>query len=90
MYSQSLAMSLAVSYILYATSSHKQTGSIKFFAQFEKGSLVENKHNAKEDKSILASINESSTDDNFDDGYMSKNYLEDIWDIQKLTHDIMY
>ena len=36
-YSEALAMQPAVSYILYATSSHEQTGNVITFAQFEEG-----------------------------------------------------
>ena len=42
-------MQPAVSYILYATSYHKQTGNIISFAKFEEGNLVENKRNVAED-----------------------------------------
>ena len=47
-----------VSYILYATSSHEQTGDIINFAQFEEVGLVGNEFNVAEDESILASIDE--------------------------------
>ena len=50
-------------YIAYDTSSHEKTGNITTIEQFEEGGLVENKHNEEEDESILASIDESSTDD---------------------------
>ena len=36
----------AVSYILYVTSLHEQTGGTINFAQSEEGHLVENKRNA--------------------------------------------
>ena len=39
---------------------------------------MENKHNVAEYKSILASTDESSTDDESDDRYISTNYLEGI------------
>ena len=38
-----------VSYILYATSYHEQTGDIITFAQFEESNSVENELNAEED-----------------------------------------
>ena len=41
-----------VSYILYTTSYHEQTGGIVTFAQFEEGNLVENEHNTEDDESI--------------------------------------
>ena len=41
-YSEALVTRPAVSYILYDTSSHEQTGDIITFAQFEKGNLVGN------------------------------------------------
>ena len=41
-YSDSLSMRPAFSYILYATSSHEQTGNIINFAQFGEGGLLEN------------------------------------------------
>ena len=50
--------------------------------------LAENKCNAEEDESILASIDESSTDHDFDDGSISTNYLEDIWDGIQIHPDI--
>ena len=43
-----------VSYILYATSSHEQTGSIINLAQFEEGNLLEYKRSTEEDESISA------------------------------------
>ena len=44
-YSEALAMRPTVSYILYATSSHEQTGNIITFEQFEEGNLLENERN---------------------------------------------
>ena len=49
-YLEALAMWPEVSYILYATSYHEQTGDIITFAQFEEGNLVENERNAEEEK----------------------------------------
>ena len=43
------------------------------------GNLEENERNIEEDESILASVNEFSTDDDSDDGYISRNALEEIW-----------
>ena len=40
-------MQRAFSYILYATSSHEETGDIITFSQFEEGNVLENKGNAK-------------------------------------------
>ena len=73
-------MQSEVSYIPYATSSHEQTGDIITFAHFEEGGLVENKCNAEEGKSFLASIDESSTYYESDDLSISTNTLKDIWD----------
>ena len=56
----------------------KKTGNIITFAQFEEGNLAENKRNIDEEESIPASIDESSTDDDYDDGSISKNALEGI------------
>ena len=84
-YSEALATQPAVLYITYTTSSHEQTGSIITFAQFEEGNLVENKHNLSEYESIFASIYESSTDNESDDGSIHTNYFEVIWD-EKYAH----
>ena len=80
LYSESLSMHPAVSYIPYGTSSHEQTGNIITFAQFEERNSVENKHNAEEDESILDSIDESSTENDSDKGYISTSALKDNWD----------
>ena len=40
--------------------------------------LVENKHNVEGYELISNSIDESSTDDDYDDGYISMNILEDM------------
>ena len=88
LYSEALATRPAVSYIPYATSSHEQTGDIITFAQFEEVNLVENKRNVAEDDSISASIDESSTDYDSDDGYICMNALEEIWDENYVHPDI--
>ena len=54
LYSESLSMHPALSYIPYGTSSHEQTGNIITFAQLEEGNLVENERNVAEDESFLA------------------------------------
>ena len=41
--------------------------------------LVKNEHNVVEHESISYWTYESYTDDDFDDGYISTNSLEDIW-----------
>ena len=93
-YSEEIAMHLAVSYILYATSYHEKTGYIRTFAQFEGVNLVENKCNVAWYESILASIDESSTYNDSDDGYISKNAPEDIQDgniyVQILMQEMLY
>ena len=73
-------MQSAVSYIPYATSSHEQTVNNITFAQFEEDNLVENKRNSEEDKSISASIDESFTYNDSDDGSISTNALGEIRD----------
>ena len=78
----------AVSYIPYATSSHKQTGNIMTFEQSEERNLVENERNAEEDESIFSSIYELSTDYNSDEGSISTNPLKDIWDGRKIHPEI--
>ena len=60
-------MESTVSSIPYNTSSYEQTDNIINFAQFEEGTLFENKLNIVEDESILASIDEFSTDNESDD-----------------------
>ena len=55
-----------VSYILYAISSHEQTGNIITFAQFEEGVYWE-KRNVKEDGLILDSIDDSYIDNDSDE-----------------------
>ena len=65
-------------YIPYTTSPHEKTGDIITYAQFEEDDLVENGCNAEEYKSISYSIDEFSTDDDRDGGYISTNSLEDI------------
>ena len=80
MYSEELAMWSEVLYITYGTSSHEETRDNITFAQFEEGGLVENERNAEEDEQNLGSIYESSMYNDSDDGYISTNYIEDIWD----------
>ena len=77
-YSEALMTQPAVLYITYATSSHKQTGNIIIFAQFETGDSVGNERNVAEDKPISASIYGSYADNNSDNGSISMNYLEGI------------
>ena len=69
-------MQPAVSYITYVTSLHEQTGKIITFAHFEEGNLVKNERNAEEGESIQTSIDELSTDDDYDDRSMITNGLE--------------
>ena len=71
-------MQPALLFILYATSYHEQTGDIINFAQFEEGNLVENECNVSEYEYILASIDESSTDNDYYDLYTRTYALEDI------------
>ena len=47
-----------------------------------------NERNVAEDASVLASIYESYTYDDSDDGYISMNVLEDIWDGSYIHPDI--
>ena len=49
---------------------------------------MENEHNVAEYDSILDSINESSTDDEYDDRYISTNTLGDIRDGNYVHPDI--
>ena len=55
-----------------------ETGSIITFAQFEEGNLLENKLNAEEDELVLASIDESFIDNDYDDGSTSMDTLKYI------------
>ena len=71
-------MKSLVPYILYTTSYHEQTGDIITFSQFEEGDLVENECNAEGNESNFSSIDELSTYNDFDDGSISKNNIEDI------------
>ena len=50
-----------VTYMIYVTYYHEQTGDIITFAQFEEGSLVVNECNIGEDESNSVLIDESST-----------------------------
>ena len=63
---------------MYATSSHEQTGDIITFTPFEEGNLVENECNVAEYESISDSIDESSTYDDSDDGFISMNAFGSI------------
>ena len=72
-------MQPAVSYIPNNAYPHEQTGGIITFAQFEKEDSVEIEINVEECESVLASIDDSFTDNDYDDGYISKNSLGDIW-----------
>ena len=49
---------------------------------------MEYERNTAEDESILGSIDESSTDDDYDGGYISTNVLEDIRDGNHIHPDI--
>ena len=71
-------MRQAILYIQYDTSSHEKTGGIITFAQFEEDNLAGNERNAEEEESILASIYELSTDDDYDNIYISMKALKDI------------
>ena len=46
-YSEALAMQPSVSYIMYATSYHEQTGDIITILQFEEGNFVGNKRSTE-------------------------------------------
>ena len=63
---------------MYAKSSHKKTGDIITFAQFEEVNLVENECNLVEDKYNLAPIDEPYIENDFDDGSINTNDLEEI------------
>ena len=77
-FSEALKKQPEVLYIPFAISSHEQTGGIITFAQFEERDLVVNERNVSENESISDSIDESSTDNDSDDGYISMNFLKDI------------
>ena len=87
-YSEALLTRPSVLHIPYAPSYHEQTGNIITFAQFEEGDLVENERNIVEDESILASIDESSTEDDSDDRFIGTNALKKIWDGSYINPDI--
>ena len=72
----------------YSSSSHEQTGDTIIFEQFEEVNLVGNKQNIAKDESISASVDDSSTDDDYDDVSLSKNAIEDIWDEKRAHLDI--
>ena len=78
-YSEVIATRPAVLYMTHATLYHEQTGNIITFAPFGEGDLVGNENNTEEDESIFASIDELSTDDESDEGYISTNALEYFW-----------
>ena len=88
-YSGALSTRTAVSYIPYATSFHKQTGNIITFSKFVEKNSVENKHSVGEDESILDSIDESSTENNYDDISISTNALKGMWDGNYIHPDII-
>ena len=50
------------------------------FEHFEEGDLLEPECNSEEDESISASIDELSTDNEYNYGYICTNYPEDIRD----------
>ena len=77
-YSVAFALRPEVLYIPYDTSSHEKTGNIIPFAHFVEWNLVETKRCAEEYESKLPSIDELSTEDEYDDGSISTNALEDI------------
>ena len=77
-----------VSYILYDTSSHEQTGDIIPFAQFEECNLVENERCEEEDESNLSTIDELSTEDESEYGSISTNVFEDIQYESQIHPDI--
>ena len=77
-YSEALVTQSEVLYIPNTISYHEQTGDIITFEQFGEGNLVENECNVVEYESILGSIDESSTDNDSDEKYISTNALEDI------------
>ena len=66
-YLVSLTTIPGVLYNPHTTSSLEQTGDITNCSQFEEGIFSENEHNLVEEESILASIDEPFTDNNFDD-----------------------
>ena len=57
---------------------HHPMNKLVIFAHFEEGDLVENECNVAGNESILDSIDESYTDEDSGDGYISTNCLEDI------------
>ena len=61
-----------------------KTGDNINFAQFEQGDLVENERNTEECESISDSTDESYTENDSYDGYISINSLKDIWDGSQL------
>ena len=81
-------MQPSVSYIPYAASYHKQTGNIITFSKFAEDNLVKNKRNSEEYESILGSIDESSIEDDSDDGSISMKDIKEIWGGSQIYPDI--
>ena len=88
-YAEAMAMRLAVTYTLYATSSEEHTGDVITFTQFEEGNLLTETRNDTEsgDESNSESIMMSEQDmeninekENFDDNLISTETLHDIRD----------
>ena len=89
-----MAMRLAVTYTLYATSSKKQTGDVITFTQFEEGNILTKTCNKAESgdesdkKSIMMSeqdIDAINSSDESDHDIISTEMLEDICD-ESQTH----
>ena len=88
-YAEAMAMSPAVTYTPYATSSKEQTGNVITLAQFEEGNLLSETRNDTEsgDESDSESIMMSDKDmenldiiEKFDDDLISTETLHDIRD----------
>ena len=88
-YLEVMAMRLAVTYTLYATSSKEQTGNVITFAQFEAVNLLTETCNDAEscDESDSESLMMNKQDmenldsnENSDDNHISTEMLEDIRD----------
>ena len=80
-------MQPAVSYILFNTSYHEQTGDIITFHSFKRGFYYK-KLNSEKDEPILASINGSSTDNDYDDRSISLKALEVIWNRSQIHPEL--
>ena len=89
LYSETMAMSPAVTYTPYATSSIEQTGDVITFAQFEEGNiLTETRNNAEscdkpDNESIIMSeqdMENLDSNENSDHDIISTEMLEDIRD----------